>query len=307
MLCYDDGAGVVATPAATAEAWEPGLVGVFDGFFVEYDMARYPILAYPKKEVVRVGDTLRRRIPEDRPAEALHAFRVAYDWRNSHAYPMRKIRRELGGRVRKLHIEGIAAARMKRMSSIRKKLKKLPFNLTQIQDLGGCRAILPSIDNVRALIAAYRAGASIHMLRNETDYIERPKPDGYRSFHFVLSFQGQDEELIYDGRRIEVQIRTELQHSWATAVEAVGLFRDEDLKAGEGDSDWLRLFALMGSEFAEIEKSPLVAGTPAFALRRQELRYLNHKLKAVDTLENLSQAFRRLRASCACPTPDISF
>jgi hypothetical protein len=59
----------------------------------------------------------------------------------------------------------------------------------------------------------------------------------------VYKFRGSGEEAVYNGRRVEVQVRTQLQHSWATAVEAVGLFRREDLKAGRGDLDWLRLFA----------------------------------------------------------------
>ena len=35
----------------------------------------------------------------------------------------------------------------------------------------------------------------------------------------------RDAEL-YNGRRIEIQVRTRLQHAWATAVEGVGLVDD---------------------------------------------------------------------------------
>ena len=65
------------------------------------------------------------------------------------------------------------------------------------------------------------------------DYVTKGKDDGYRSYHVVFDFQSRDHEAAFDGRRVEVQVRTWLQHSWATAVEAVGLFRRENLKGGD--------------------------------------------------------------------------
>src|SRR5690606_40369694 len=69
------------------------------------------------------------------------------------------------------------------------------------------------------------------------------------SHHLSLVFQAnkkQDES--YVGRRIELQVRTRLQHSWATAIEAVSLYRNQDLKHHHGDADWLRLFVLTAAE-----------------------------------------------------------
>ena len=62
---------------------------------------------------------------------------------------------------------------------------------------------------------------------------------------------------VFHDRRVEVQIRTFLQHTWATAVEAVGAYRGENMKGGEGNSDWLRLFSLMSGEFAATENCAL--------------------------------------------------
>ena len=72
----------------------------------------------------------------------------------------------------------------------------------------------------------------------------------------VFKFSGTGQEEVYNGRRVEIQIRTRLQHSWATAVEALELFRRENLKGGEGSPNWLRLFKLMSAEFAVAENSP---------------------------------------------------
>ena len=44
--------------------------------------------------------------------------------------------------------------------------------------------------------------------------------------------------------KVELQLRTRLQHAWATANEIVGTFRREELKSGEGGPDWLRYFVL---------------------------------------------------------------
>jgi hypothetical protein len=117
--------------------------------------------------------------------------------------------------------KGLTAARMKRMKSIRKKLARLSTSLIQTQDIGGCRAILDSMDEVRAVVDLYRKSNGPHHIREDRSYIENPKDGGYRSHHLVFEFQGQDDEVVYNGRRIEVQLRTQLQHAWATAVEAV--------------------------------------------------------------------------------------
>ncbi len=81
-----------------------------------------------------------------------------------------------------------------------------------------------------------------------------PKEDGYRSYHLIYQYKGSLQTACYNKLRIEVQLRTKLQHAWATAVEAVGIFTKQALKSNIGDKDWLRLFALMSSEIAFDEK-----------------------------------------------------
>jgi ppGpp synthetase/RelA/SpoT-type nucleotidyltranferase len=80
--------------------------------------------------------------------------------------------------------------------------------------------------------------------------------DGYRSHHLSLEFKpAKKEDEAYAGRRIELQVRTRLQHSWATAIEAVSLYRNQDLKHHKGDADWLRLFALPMSSDGRFRKA----------------------------------------------------
>jgi hypothetical protein len=195
------------------------------------------------------------------------------------------------GHMRAYGLPGITVARLKRMQAIRRKLRRIGLNLSQLQDLGGCRAILSTMDDVRALADKFRARAR-HEIRGEKDYIEEPKVDGYRSHHIMLNFCGNGSAAIHDGRRVEVQLRTRLQHSWATAVEAVGLFRGEDLKGNHGHPGWLRLFQLMSGEFALAEGCYEGDGMPSHGQRLREIKDLDKALDAAKTLENLSHAVR---------------
>jgi len=257
-------------------------------------MSEFPHFEYSMNEVKRAGEALRGEVlwDEARREELLQIFSVANNWIDTHLYPMVQLRHETVGKIRKLKLEGITAARLKRMSSVRKKLRRLDTKLDQIQDLGGCRAVLRSIADAKKLFDYYQT-ASRHVLHKSTDYVANPKIGGYRSYHLMLRFQGIGPDQVYSGRRVELQIRTRLQHSWATAVEAVGLFRREDIKAGEGSPDWLRLFDLMSSELAIAENCPEAEHLPPHRERIAEITDLNQKLSALEVLEALRAAVRQ--------------
>ena len=108
----------------------------------------------------------------------------------------------------------------------------------------------------------------------------------------MMGFRGRGEKAIYNGRRIEIQIRTRLQHSWATAVEAIGLFRGENLKGNQGSAEWLRFFKLMSAEFAEAEGCPVPPDMRSHSVRVPEIKKLDKALEASATLDNLSHAVR---------------
>lgn len=259
------------------------------------DVADYPQFEFSMKEVKRAGEIIAGELPwtPDTAPKIRQAFHVANNWRDAHAYPMRSVRSQLMWFMRKHNVEGVTAARLKRMQAIRRKLRRtdLPQNLSQLQDLGGCRAILPSIADVHTLIGVLRE-RSRHELWREDNYINKPKNDGYRSHHLRFKFRGKGSLSIHDGRRIEVQIRTRLQHSWATAVEAVGLFRGEDLKGNHGNEQWLRLFKLMSAEFAVAENCPEPPDVPSRSRRMAEIKDLDHALSATNTLDSLSHVVR---------------
>lgn len=118
----------------------------------------------------------------------------------------------------------------------------------------------------------------------------------------VFEFKPPTEEnAAYAGRRVELQ-RTRLQHSWATAVEAVGLFRREDMKAGEGDGDWLQLFKLMSAEFALAEQCGETNPGERRA-RVDEIISLERALNARGVLEDIKNATKYVQEFLRSDSP----
>src|SRR6185437_184594 len=99
------------------------------------------------------------------------------------------------------------------------------------QDIGGCRAIVGSIADVYGIVDKYDKSRFAHTFKNRKDYISSPKPDGYRSYHLIYQYSGIGPTECYNGLHIEVQLRTQLQHAWATAVEIVGTITKQALKS----------------------------------------------------------------------------
>ncbi|MGJ7040865.1 hypothetical protein J2Y63_004133 [Shinella sp. BE166] len=248
-------------------------------------MSSYPVYEYSMHDVARAGQRLKDVIPwDDYDDEVRRVFSVANSWRDSHVLPMKSIRLSIAHRMRHLKLSGDVVARAKRMSSIRGKLRRHPGKLDQMQDLGGCRAIMDDINGVNALVAECQRVP--HEVRNHKNYVDKAKPDGYRSHHVIFRFDGEADRAAYRGRRVELQIRTKLQHSWATAVEVVGQTRLEELKSGKGSAEWLRFFRLMSDEFSFEEGCELDRVASGRRQRLDEIRDCNNILRATDVLEN---------------------
>lgn len=241
-----------------------------------------------KKSVLRAGKVL-RSLDAD-PAARGEALTVAEAWRRAHAYPMNTWQMRM-----RRYTKGIAGSsvvqRLKRMPSIEKKLQRFDnMQLSTIQDLGGVRVIVPRVADVRALQQRLLDRPGEHQLTGHEDYLTNPKPDGYRSVHLVHAY-GTRPPTPWEGLRVEVQIRTRIQHVWATAVETVDLFTGQHLKAGAGDEWWREFFALMSGELAAAEGLPGVPGVPADAgERRRKLQQIQDEF---DVLKRLS-AFRHV-------------
>jgi hypothetical protein len=202
-----------------------------------------------------------------------HALGVISNWRSAHGYPLWVFQRTLRTKATALDDHSLVSQRLKRLPAIRLKLRLHPnMALSQMQDIGGCRAVLHSVHAVNRLVSIYEKSSLNHVCRRKTDYILSPRTSGYRGVHMIYRFQGRHEGP-YDGLQIEMQIRSEYQHVWATAVEAVGTLLSQALKSSQGQDAWLRFFAIMGTAVALKEGTPPVPNTPS------DPRELNAELK----------------------------
>jgi len=61
----------------------------------------------------------------------------------------------------------------------------------------------------------------VNELHASRDYIQHPKPAGYRSIHLVYKYKNPIPPE-YNGLFDERQIRTRSQLAWTTAVETMG-------------------------------------------------------------------------------------
>lgn len=191
------------------------------------------------------------------------ALRVINNWRSSHAFPLNTFQMNLRTKTKTLEKTAIVAQRVKRLPAIEHKLGRRPdLTLSRMQDIGGCRGVVSTVRKVRSLCRLFLDSHIKHELARHDDYISTPRHTGYRGIHLIYRYRGSKSSA-YDNLKIEVQLRTKRQHAWATAVETVGVFRQEMLKANQGDDEWLRFFALMGTAIANRERCPSVPDTPA--------------------------------------------
>jgi putative GTP pyrophosphokinase len=245
-----------------------------------------------KSQINKAGSILTKETAS--PEELLWAVNLADRWRACHAYPINTFQATLRTKLRVYNSEPIAAQRLKRMPTIIDKLKRYPaMKLTTMQDIGGVRAIMGSIKDVYSLVSEYINNKRfIHELIDQKDYIKCPRDeDGYRSVHLIYKYKNSQAPN-YDGLRIELQIRTKLQHMWATAVESMGTFLGQALKSRKGDQEWLDFFAFISADFAFEEKCeppPRFVGQSRSAIAT-EITNLESQLNALDMMQSMSIA-----------------
>ncbi|PWR18745.1 RelA/SpoT domain-containing protein [Zavarzinia compransoris] len=220
-------------------------------------------LEYSPEQVNSAGKKLAGLIFPVITSEGVNVLSIINNWRSAHAFPLNTFQMTLRNKAKKIEREIIVAQRIKRLESIHRKLtQKNSMRMTQMQDIAGCRVVFKEKGSVYSLVEEYKNTGFSHAFKGEKDYILNPKADGYRSYHLIFQYKGRGVNMKYDNLKIEIQIRTQPQHAWATAVEAVGLFTRQALKSNQGNQDWLRFFALMGTAISIIENCNPVPGTP---------------------------------------------
>ncbi|VVB81254.1 Region found in RelA / SpoT proteins [uncultured archaeon] len=226
---------------------------------------------YTKSDINNAGKVLINQ--HSSATEIESALKVLDNWRASHSYPLHIFQMTLLNKTKRVEKKStpIVAQRLKRAPAILYKLSRHYYGrapsmkLYQMQDIGGCRSVLPTISQARKLYEEhYLKGDLKHIRRGEKDYVKIPKEDGYRSFHLIYEYKSKNKaKMVYNGLLIEIQIRSKLQHVWATAIETVDFFTRQALKTNEGEKEWFDFFRLVSSAFAMMERCPIVPGTIA--------------------------------------------
>lgn len=245
---------------------------------------KWEIPKYNKKQINNAGKII--TTPNCSQEKRNQALEILNNWRASHAYPLQVI----ASNLRRTNPNAIVVQRLKRLESITGKIERFPdMNLYRMQDLGGCRVIVDSIDDVYKSIRRYKTSRIRHILKREYDYIQNPKKSGYRSYHMVYQFHSDKKETYNQNMLIEIQFRTRLQHIWATAVEMMGIYTKSNLKSSQGDEDILRFFTLVSSLFAIKENMPACPDTSNWGDElANEIDILDKKHNIISKLQSLN-------------------
>lgn len=240
----------------------------------------WAVSLYSKGEVTRAGRVLID--PAATVDQRMQALDIMSSWRAAHAYPMHALLMMLRRKSVEVDKNAVVVQRHKRAPSIIVKLERFPqMQLSRMQDIGGCRAIVSTVRDVEKLNVHIQNSRTRHKLHRVYDYIKNPKDTGYRGVHITYKYNGEKKE--YEDFFIELQLRSKIQHAWATAVEIVDTFTKQALKSSRGQKDWLNFFLMAGVEFARLERRPV--GPHAEGVdTNAELRRLAAKLNVVARL-----------------------
>jgi len=137
-----------------------------------------------------------------------------------------QVRQELADALRAAGIDAQVQGRPKHLYSIWKKMQGKGLPIDKVFDLRALRTVVADID------ACYAALSCVHELWHPlpdefSDYIARPKANGYQSLHTVV--------VDAQGRPIEIQIRTQAMHEHAeSGVAAHWAYKEAGTKGYAG-------------------------------------------------------------------------
>lgn len=185
---------------------------------------------------------------------------IVDSWRKAHLKPLSAVSMWL--RNPTLNATGLSPAqRLKRRNTVLDKLiSGRASDASTMQDLGGCRLIFPNItklQNFRTYLEKEsRARHRLLHEPNKYDYIQSPKRTGYRGVHYVYGYDSSiqiNQEL--RGLKVEVQLRTDTQHAWATAVEIADLVLGARTKFEDGTGIYGEFFRLSSEILARTHEN----------------------------------------------------
>lgn len=278
----------------------------------ESDVNQETPLSFPisKGAITKSGDIIRcymkeldstyeNTISEEEFRDALFILKR---YRENHIPSLKYFSALLEGKLKRLKVfeQSIVSSRSKRLESIANKLVVRPtMRLAQMDDLVGIRVTLPDMEVLDQFIHdTYNCeivnSDCIFDDFHTTNYISEPKPDGYRGIHQIFKCKADGNSYF----KLELQIRTKIQHEWATVVEILGSLQRVSFKAGQGNESYLRFLELSSVLFSIEEGSPVIA---AYAkLTPSDICF------KLDILDKKLQIIEMLRGFTSIPSPKQS-
>ncbi|ELY2717817.1 RelA/SpoT domain-containing protein [Cronobacter sakazakii] len=223
-------------------------------------------LKYSKSQIDKAAQLVRHGC---NGAEREEAIAIIQNFRELHLYPLMLIKNHLARASVRVDKKIIVARRLKRLSTIIDKLERSSLDggkttnsikMTRMQDIGGCRAIVKNIEQLKLLRDRLIKSRSVHKVIRESNYLT-PKESGYGGIHLIYScFDGSEDKFPWKKTKIEVQLRTELQHAWATSLEIIDTLENIKLKtSNEGHTEWRRFFYIAGCLVAHDERACILS------------------------------------------------
>jgi len=200
-----------------------------------------------KRQIDLAGDRLREwwldlNLPGEllsTDAELRAAALLVLDYRIGFQDPLNRVTMGVRSFVKSEGAPIVVAQRLKRMVTIVRKLGRFQrMQLARMQDIGGCRAIIPSRAQFEGVAARIRKTWDV---RRFDDYAAEPKSTGYRAVHVVVNRRG---------RLIEIQLRTPLEQRWAAEVDRAGGQLGDFLKDGFGPEEIVNAYRELADEIA---------------------------------------------------------
>lgn len=250
-------------------------------------------MKYGRHQIDKAGEIALSSGDKDKVREAIDKIN---DWRSLHLSVLDDLQGGINSILKSNRITTIfTSRRLKRLTSILYKLDLNPrMRLGGMQDIGGLRIVLPNmkmLDKLHAILTTNIPEGFI-LEKDPINYIETPKESGYRSIHFVYKRVSENKD--FDGARVELQIRTRLQHFWAMAVETAGLVTKTPLKSSQGADEWLEFFKLVSSLFAIKEERNIME---VHSQQNFTMRDLMKQLYLLDKQYNLCDTLKALRVT----------
>jgi putative GTP pyrophosphokinase len=164
-----------------------------------------------------------------------------------------------------------ATERQKTIWSTVAKLRRTTLRLSRVQDIAGCRVVVPLFQDQEVLTGLLMSN---HPDWRLSDRRNRPS-NGYRAAHLIAEVGGLP---------VEVQVRTELQHLWAEVSEAYDRVFP-GTKYGSGPTEVLHVLEATSGALSIVEQMEGEVAAEILAEHREELRDMLRTTLAVTTLD----------------------